>query len=451
MAKALTQEVGLLRILARNLERIPIPVDPRAAAFWRAQGIKAPPGDAGWKTTIRPAGHDAFNQLSECLVAHFPTIERGMNFGNLQSELFTKLEAYVGRDPASIESADAQELLDHLNEWFKDHASMRKVFVPCVLTPWAAPRFEIGPVTLVYIEEITRSEFYPAGPTPDTLAKHSFDTLLELMRETHANWLALVTVEECEQDRAGEIGELAVDLAIVALQLAAPNLDTRSVCRMASRRGSAQKRVIYECNGQFTGSWSRKEPGISIGTGTLADILQKTQPLFTAVGNVVRSFASGTYRLPNLERAWCDAAYWLHEAFAEPIDSIAIAKLETALEVLLRSESSTGSTARVLAILQSFFSLQPDDPVALGSTLTAKRFATNLVRDRSRILHGTWSTLNARLSGSRTGLEGFVTTVIRRAVLELETYSHEPAPADDIDAFLEWLKQRASSLPVQST
>jgi hypothetical protein len=59
-------------------------------------------------------------------------------------------------------------------ERFKSHASPRRVFVPCVLTPWAAPRFEIGPVTFVYIDEITTSDFYPAGPTPDVVAKHGF-------------------------------------------------------------------------------------------------------------------------------------------------------------------------------------------------------------------------------------------------------------------------------------
>ena len=107
---------------------------------------------------------------------------------------------------------------------------------------------------------------YPAGPTPDVLVKHSFDTLLELMRETHANWLARVAVEGCEQQRAEEIGELAVDLAIVPLQLAAPYLDTRSMCRLDSRRGSAQKRVISEANGHYNGSWSRKEPGMSMTT-----------------------------------------------------------------------------------------------------------------------------------------------------------------------------------------
>ena len=140
------------------------------------------------------------------------------------------------------------------------------------------------------------------------------------MRETHANWLARVAVEGCEQQRAEEIGELAVDPAIVALQLAAPNLDTRSMCQLDSRRGSAEKRVISEANGYYNGSWTRKEPGLAIGTGTLADIMQKTRPLVTAVGNVVRSFTTGVYPLADLERAWCDAAYWLHEALAEPID-----------------------------------------------------------------------------------------------------------------------------------
>jgi hypothetical protein len=445
VAEALANEIGLLRTIVRNLERAPIPVDPRAVAFWRAQGVEVPPGDASWKTTIRPAGHNSFNQLSECLITHSPAMERGTNFEKFQAELFSQLEAFVGRDAETIAAADAQRLIDHFNEWFKDHASPRNVFVPCVLTPWAAPRFEIGPVTFVYIDEITTSEFYPTGPTPDVLAKHSFDTMLQLMRETHANWLARVVVEGCEQQRAEETCELAVDLAIVALQLAAPYLDTRSMCRLDSRRGSAQKRVISEANGHYAGSWTREEPGLAIGSGTLADILQKTKPVTTAVGNVVRCFTSGTYRLPTLERRWCDAAYWLHEALAEPIDSIAIAKLETALEVLLRSESSKGSTARVLTVLHCFFGLEPEDPIAPNSSLTAKQFASNLVRDRSRILHGTWSTLNARLGRSRTLMEGFATTVLRRAVTEFEAYGQEAVPADDIDVFLAWLKERPAT------
>jgi hypothetical protein len=440
-----TLEVGLLRTIVGNLERTPIPVDPRAVAFWRAQGIELPPGDQSWRTTILPPGRDAFNKLSELLVSAFPQMDRGADFANFQSELFKKLESFVSSDPRIIGASDVGRLVDHFNEWFSGLAWPRRVFVPCALTPWAAPRFSIGPVTLLHIDDIIKSEFYPGGTNLDVVAKDSFDGLLHSMRETHANWLARIEVEGCDQQRAEEVGELAVDLAIVALQLAAPYLDTRSMCRLDARRGSAEKRVISEANGHYNGSWTRKEPGIAIGAGALQDILQKTKPLITAVGNVLRSFTTGIYRLPKLERAWCDAAYWLHEGLSEPIDSIAIAKLETALEVLLRSENSRGSTSRVLAILECFFGLRPEDPVAPGSTLTAKEFAGNLVRDRSRILHGTWSTLNARLDRSRTEIEGFVTTVIRQAIIELEIYCQAPDHADDIDAFVAWLKKRSSS------
>ena len=157
---------------------------------------------------------------------------------------------------------------------------------------------------------------------------------------------------------------------------------------------------------------------------------------------MVGCFVSGNCRLPNLERAWCDAAYWLHEALAEPIDSISVAKLETALEVLLRAENTKGSTARVLTVLRCYFGLQPDDPIAPNGTLTAKQFAANLVRNRSCILHGTWSTLNSRLSRNRESMEAFVITVIRRTALELAVYVAETTPIDEIDAFLHWLEHR---------
>jgi hypothetical protein len=40
----LTPEVGLLKTIVENLERTPIPVDPRAAGFWREQGIELEAG-----------------------------------------------------------------------------------------------------------------------------------------------------------------------------------------------------------------------------------------------------------------------------------------------------------------------------------------------------------------------------------------------------------------------
>jgi hypothetical protein len=179
----------------------------------------------------------------------------------------------------------------------------------------------------------------------------------------------------------------------------------------------------------------------------MAEALQRAAPVIEAVGKCVTSFATGLFRLPNLERAWCDAAYWLHEALAETSDAIAVAKLETALELLLRTESTSGSGSRIELILSAFYSLSPNDMVTSESTTTAKQFAKGIVQDRSRILHGTWSTLNPRLGVDRRGTEQFVVEVIRRAAVELEAYSNTTAPLDEIEPFLTWVKRKNQPTP----
>jgi hypothetical protein len=95
----------------------------------------------------------------------------------------------------------------------------------------------------------------------------------------------------------------------------------------------------------------------------------------------------------------------------------------------------------MLEILSGFFELGADDPISPGSLLSARQFVRNVVRDRSRILHGTWSTRNAR-GIDRVGMEGFVVAVLRTAVIELEAYTHSAGPVDDVDGFLSWVRQQ---------
>jgi hypothetical protein len=441
MPPLLAREIGLLRTLAAHLERRPLPFRTLTQELLRTERLGHVRESVGGITAIRMPGHRAFTELTDCLLDRLSAMERGTIYADIQTELFNFIEDYIGREPSTVGSEDAETLVAHFENWFSERTSPRRVFVPCVISRTPAPRFEIGPVTFEFIDRVTTSDFYPHGGGDAAVDRSGFDALVLWMRERDADWLARVSVDGCEQKRAEEIAELAVDLVIVALQLAAPYLDTRTMTRLDARRGTSQKRTLSEAHGYHNAGWTRKEPGMAIGQGTLPDILKKAAPIFTAVGNVVYSFASGSFRLPTLERAWCDAAYWLHQALAESIDTIAIAKLETALEVLLRAESSTGSERRMLEILSAFFDLGPDDPVALGSPLSARQFARNVVRDRSRILHGTWSTLNAR-GIDRAGLEGFVATVLRAAVIELEAYAHSTAPDDDTEKFLGWVRQR---------
>jgi hypothetical protein len=441
MPESYAREIGLLRMLATHLERRPLPFEAVTQAYLRKERLGHVRENAGGVTSIGMPGHHAFSELTDCVLDRLSAMERGSTYADVQTELFSFIEAYVDREPSGIGSQDVEALVAHFASWFAGKASPRRIFVPCLLTRTPAPRFEVGPVTFEFIDNVKTGDFYPKDAGKAGLDRGGFDDLLCWMRESDADWLARVSVDGCEQKRAEEIGELAVDLAIVAMQLSAPTLGTNTMARLDAHRGTSQKRTVSEADGTYNAGWARKQPGIAIGRGTLEAILQKAAPVFTAVGNVVRSFASGSFRLPVLERAWCDAAYWLHQALTESIDTIAIAKLETALEVLVCSESTRGSERRMIQIVSAFFGLEADDPIHPGSPLSARQFARRVVRDRSRILHGTWSTLSAR-GLDRTGMEGFVITVLRTAVVELEGYVHSAGPADDIDEFLSWVRAK---------
>ena len=154
--------------------------------------------------------------------------------------------------------ARAEALIAHFEKWFADKASPRRVFVPCVISRTPAPRFEIGPVTFEFIDRVTTSDFYPGGGGDAAMDRRGFDDLVRWMRERDADWLARASVDGCEQRRAEEIAELAVDLVIVALQLAAPYLDTRTMARLDARRGTSQKRTLSEADGYHSAAGHAK-------------------------------------------------------------------------------------------------------------------------------------------------------------------------------------------------
>lgn len=111
----------------------------------------------------------------------------------------------------------------------------------------------------------------------------------------------------------------------------------------------------------------------------------------------------------------------------------------------MRTGITSGSQARLEAILSTFYGLNPGDPVTSESMMTAKQFAKGIVGDRSRILHGTCSTLDSYLTMSRSDVEGFVIEVVRRAAGELEHYANSSESRDDLDAFLAWVRARQES------
>jgi hypothetical protein len=359
-----------------------------------------------------------------------------------QHELFSfVLQTYLDTDADQISLADLNKLSLHIDEWLAQRTGEYLIPVPCFLSPAPSPQFSVGPVTFLYLEDITRNAYYREA-SADALSRHEFGDLIEQMRSERAHWLGFVEIEGCDRERSQDFADLAVDLAIIALQLAQPYLDTNTMSRLSNRRGAHMEITLARTGGRYAGGRSYRPPGVSIGHGYLGKIVTDAKPIIDAVGARVRSFATGAFRLPVIEQAWCDAAYWLREGLAERIDSIAVAKLETSLEVFLIAESSRGSEARLLEMMDVFFGLAPDQQARTHSDLTVTQFAKGFVRDRSRVLHGTWSTLNSRLAGSRDALEYLAVTVLRAAVMEIDAYLAAGEARDDVPFFLNWVKQQ---------
>lgn len=441
MALDYQHELGLLRAILRGMRMAPRPEKIDHDYLRSEDAVLAHPlGDV--VLLLNGGASDAFDTFCDELGSKTPHLERGATFADLRTVMLSFIVPLSGLDVGLARIDNVASIHHQLEQWFANISASRLVFVPCSITPWESPRFAIGPVQFLYVEHVAGSEVYPP-PFKDSISRLEFDRLLDTMRLSRAHWLASASVERCDQKRGEEVGGLVVDLAITGLQLVLPLFwHTRNMSRLDARRGEAQTQSISLSNGVYAMSSTTLDAGLVIGQGTLTHALQRSASIMAAVGHRVMAFATGRFRFPRLEQAWCDAAYWLHEALSEKRDAVAIAKLETALEVLTCAENTKGSESRLEQILAAFYSLKPDDPLTPESETTAKEFAKRIVRDRSRILHGTWSTLNPRIGMDRAGLERFVLEVVRRAAVELDEYSHLRDAKDEITEFLYWVEQK---------
>ena len=78
---------------------------------------------AGGIISIRMPGHHAFTELTDCLLDRLPAMERGAVYADIQTELFNFIEGYVGREPSTVGSKDAEALVAHFEKWFADKTS----------------------------------------------------------------------------------------------------------------------------------------------------------------------------------------------------------------------------------------------------------------------------------------------------------------------------------------
>jgi hypothetical protein len=437
-------QLTLLQKIVDNLHKEPLKREPITESQLQALRLfRAKIGLAGI-VGIRLEAADAVNQLADSIFGA-SQYQRGTTFAAIEDQLIELiLLNYIDKAGEAAEAKDVAFVEQKIADWFREQIAVSEFFIPCFLSARPAAAFSVGPVRFAHIAEVTARS---TKIEPQALFDQTFKNVFEQMQSVGASWIATIVIAGCTKDRAKEIANLAVDLALTSVQLCLPSRNVERMARMTGRTMPVVQHAVSRSNGTLSGGGSNKAPGLVFSPGFLEQSLALVEPVLTSVGRRVSAFVGNNYQLPRLEQSWCDAAYWFHEGLAEPLDTIAVPKLETALELLLHAESSKGSERRVLGAIRAFYGLESTEFINPDSQVTVKEFAKGFVTDRSRILHGTWSTLNHSLRASRPSLTTFVSDLLPRFSLALDQFTATASPLDDLDDLLNFVDSRRKAQP----
>ena len=376
-----------------------------------------------------------------------PPIASARVLGRALSKLATA--QWRSRPACDLSDDDVRLLSDAVEAWFQDQERMRTHYVPCTLSAWPVRAFAVGPVRFYPLGELpvedfglSRSDVWPGGGAMTGMAEILLgEGIFRLAEARHAGTVAEVTVRGREQARSELAADLSIDVAIAAVQMLTPPRFFSRAARATARNAPVWWATLVRDGEQVRPGVNNDEPGRSMGPGGLEVALAMQKPQLQSMGRRLDGFLAGDGETPVLDEAWCNAAFWYHEAAAEPLDTVAIAKFETAIEVLFRSVSASGSKRRLVDAMEALLGLPRDKPLPSG--VTPDQFAASIVTARSRVLHGTWPTLHTELPATDGGAGLGDAELLARLLLiafslRLDAYQAAGLVGDSVEALLAW-------------
>src|SRR5204863_6081281 len=124
----------------------------------------------------------------------------------------------------------------------------------------------------------------------DVMFEETWGMMLRQMQSQRAHWIAEVDIDQCMQNRGQELGELAIDIAIIGLQFLVGPDESRHMARLTARTRPPYRFDVSVSNGIVSPSVTNQEPGLSLGPGTLEQVISKGKPLLSAIGPQVKAF-----------------------------------------------------------------------------------------------------------------------------------------------------------------
>lgn len=334
-------EIELLRKIVSHIDKVQVAPGILTSSHLEALPfVRAKFSTSGEFVGIRREAGGALYDLADAIFTKSIVYRRGAAFNALFNELCDIIiEFFYGRPDDKIDTCDFAYVEARIENWFRANAAEHRLYVPCILSPRPAASFTIGPISFRHVGEFAAHERSSVGELFDDV----FDRLFQEMAQVSAGWMATVEVHFATRERAWELGELGVDIALAGIQLVIPLAHSQNMARMTARTIPRLRSTVSFSDGGISAGGSNQQPGLAMAPGRFEGYVSEGDAILRAVGHRIAFFLSGESGAPNLEQAWADAAYWYHEGLAEPLDTIAVAKLETAIEVMLRSENSRGS------------------------------------------------------------------------------------------------------------
>lgn len=383
---------------------------------------------------LGPQGAAILVQFADTLHQRDPRYRRGADVGEFRKAVgHILLNAFRDCDFAALNAEDMACVHPEVEAWFARQSTRRTHIVPCNILPVAATSTRVGPVTFV-----SASEYFEARPALTEYEKIYVEPFARTLNERYACWLAVMEVGHATSTRSRQLAEFATDLALAGMQLVLPRTDSEQMRRLTGRTGPVWRADLEVKDEVITGSITNNQPGKTLPSEVFNQLVLEGKEILESVGRRIDAFVS-CEPMSEPDQAWCDSAYWFHEALAEPLDSIAIAKYETALEILFHATNTKGSEDRIKEAFHAFFGLRDSD-VLPDSGITVHAFVKNLVGFRSKVLHGTQSTLSHYSVADRQQIAGWAFLFLRLFSLCLDACKlSAPEQSLSVRAFMGWL------------
>ena len=394
--------------------------------------------------SLTSKGFLAISHLSRSLQLNRPALRRGCKFESLRKVVADRVirlfESRLEEGP-NPSRQDLVQLKRTVGYWFAKRSANRTHIVPCAVIPGPARSFDVGPVRFMHAADFDAADLGVKGHAGFEAA---WATIERQLQEQAASWVAVVEVTDCERARGEEIADAVVDIALGALQAILGAHDARFMSRTTARANPPYRGSVAVSSNEINAGLRNMEAGRLLLPETLLSIIGSAEELMRSFGRRISAFLSIGSDLQALEQAWCDGTYWFHEGLAEPLDTVAVAKLETAMENLLAAGSTVGSRERIRTALRLMVSGESDEDAEREQV----EFARRVVEARSKVLHGTRSTTRDDPGVDRRPVEVVVQRMLATYSLLLDSYSNEDAgqDKDNVRSFLGWIERgRAKS------